>query len=139
MSALLSDDTEFAKLKELLTNVGLDVAPGQRVDFDTARSAILTARAHRGGLRTMPGLVEAGLLSLHLISGTLAVIEIYRTRKIKTEDLEFERELRNEWIKALVAAGMSNEMARLVPLKRCADVIRFMATIRMRSAVEPDQ
>jgi hypothetical protein len=138
MSVLLSNDNDFAELKEILINVGGDVAPEERVDFDKARAAILSAQARRGGLRTMPGLAEAGLLSLHLISGTLALIEIYRTRKLKKEDAEFERQLRDEWIKALVAAGMSSEMARLVPLKRCADVIRFMATIRMRSAAGND-
>ena len=137
MPELLQDDTAFHELKILLNEVALDVAPSEKLAFDQARRTLLGAKRspvdpQRRDMRTVPGVVEAGLLSLHLLAGTLAIIEMYKAKRARERDDAFEREIHEEWQKALIDAGMSAELARMIPVSRTADVIRFIAKQRMQ-------
>ena len=106
------NDADFVELRTILTDVCRDIAPLEEPAFDAAR-AVLSEEDLRPSdtpalvTRALPGVIEAGLLSVHLLAGSLALIETYRTRKLREEEREFEYEIREEWQKALIAAGMS--------------------------------
>ena len=84
------------------------------------------------------GPLEVGVLSLHLITGTMALIEIYRTRAAKLDERERELELQREWEEALRTAGMDAELARQIPVKFSPGIIRFIAKQRFGSAASSD-
>jgi hypothetical protein len=77
-------------------------------------------------------MVEIGVVCLHLVTGMLAVIESYRLRKERMERQEAERALTQVWQEALIAAGMSSDLARLIPVKFSPDMMRFLVAVHLR-------
>jgi hypothetical protein len=137
MSKVLANEAAYQDLKTILSDALRDVAPLEKPTFDELRTAMLNdspvpdaKSTDRRAVRTrgFPGIVEASVYSIHLLTGTLALIEMYQTKKLRREERELENEIRQEWTKALIQAGMSPELANLVPVKRCPDMIRFLTT-----------
>lgn len=78
--------------------------------------------------------MEAGFVCLHLVAGTLALLDAYVKKKERQEQKELEYTIREEWQKALIQAGMPQDLARQIPVKFSADMIRFIATQRFPQA-----
>jgi len=139
-SAVVPDERSRRELNDMLTKILDDVAPGEtsmllRVEASIADSApaatkstLVTNRVRRRGF---PGVIETGLVCLHLLAGTLALVDAYVRRKERQEQREFEYTIKEEWEKALIHAGMSPELAREIPVKFSADMIRFIITQRL--------
>ena len=137
MSNFLTDETGFRCLAAMLTDVLRDIAPLEEPNFNELRDAMLNrvsampaTHTSRPLMKTrgLPEVVGVGVLSLHLLSGTLALIELYRARKIRREERDFEYAIQGAWTKALIQAGMNQELAKTVPVKHCPDMIRFITT-----------
>jgi len=130
------DEIARRELKQVLAQVLREVAPSEAAKFDEVGMDLLKGPADRKGraapaesqvrTRGLPVILEAGLVSLHLVSGTLALIELYRGRKDRKDQQEIENSIREEWKRALMKAGMSLDLANQVPVKYSADMIRFI-------------
>jgi hypothetical protein len=143
--ALAPDESSYRELKNVLTNILRDVAPGEVSAFEKTGALIpgvasvdneSKSEERRVRTRGIPGVMEAGLVSLHLVAGTLALVEMYRKRRERLEQRELENSIRQEWQKALIQAGMSAELANQIPVKFSPDMIRFITTQRFRT---PDE
>lgn len=130
MPSVLEDDVAFNALAAILNDAFADVRPTEVPQFGALRGALLKSPTGsiRAGVRTrdLPHVGEAALLALHLLSGTLAAIEVWQARKRVREEQRFEDEIRQVWIEALIKAGMSPELAAVVPVNRCPDMIKFL-------------
>jgi hypothetical protein len=72
-----------------------------------------------------------GVLCIHLVAGTLALVDAYLKKKERAEQKELEYSITEEWHKALIQAGMPAEVARKIPLKFSADMMRFITAQRL--------
>jgi hypothetical protein len=135
-SVLITSEDARRELHTVFTRILEDVAPGEAAKLPKLEDAILEFHAQPdllGNVRKRSFPAEAGFLSLHLVAGTLALIDIIVKRKERLEQREFELNVRREWQKALIEAGMDAALARLIPVKFSADVIRFIVSQRLRS------
>jgi len=113
-----------------------DIAPHEapafgHVGLATIRRAMNLETMPLPGARSITGIVELGVIALHLVAGTLALIETYRRQKELKEHSEFQENIQQEWQKALIEAGMPYELARQVPVKYCAEMIQFIVAQRL--------
>jgi len=142
LSAFFSEEQPRRAFNELVTGILRDVAPEEVFQFETTTGTpddLAEAVQSTGGGRTrgLPGTIELGVVCLHLVTGTLAVIESYRQRKERSERQDVERDITQAWQHALIEAGMSPDLARLIPVKFSPDMIRFLMTLRLREK-EPE-
>ena len=101
-----------------------------RVDLADLREGPPAGKNRRRRVLSPIG-VELGTISLHLISGTLALIGIYHAHKGRQAQRQLELELQREWVAALIGAGMRPDVAAQIPLACSADLIRFIAEQRL--------
>ncbi len=135
------DQSDIHQMQLILRNMIAEVAPDELPTFDRVGSSLIARLARGSGgqrvrTRGLPVPADVGLMSLHIIVGTLAVLELWRKGKEFRERLEFEREVQHEWEKALIAAGMKAEYARRLPAKYCPELIRFITAQRLGSPNE---
>lgn len=85
-------------------------------------------------------LIDTGLLSVHLIVATVAVIELYaKVRTTRNEEASRSR-FEEEWRRLLIEEGMPEEVARLIPVKYSLDLLDFLVKHRIgevREASKP--
>ena len=129
------------ELRVFLSGVLRELAPDELDGFVRSGETAIRRQLSPNPLpsfrsRGVAGMMEVGVVAIHLIAGTLGLVEMYRTRKDRKEQLEFERNIVQEWQKALIEAGMSPDLARQIPVKFSGDVIRFVAGQRLRVSRE---
>jgi hypothetical protein len=140
LSVCVPDERSRRELKGFLTNVLRDVAPGEVSRFDAIKDiSDVAALARPSGapsrrIRGIPSGIEVGVIFVHLVTGTLALIEGYRSRRERRERQESEYEIRQAWQQALIQAGMSAELAKLIPVKFSPDMIRFITALRFQES-----
>lgn len=122
---------------DLVASILRDVAPGEVDAFEASDGSFVAPGEnspvdHGGRTRGLPEMVEIGMVCLHLLTGTLAVIEGYRRRKERMERHEAEHALTQVWQEALIETGMSSDLARLIPVKFSPDMMRFLVRYRLR-------
>lgn len=96
-----------------------------------AESRSVTGRVRR--------VLETGVVCVHLVAGTLALVDAYVKKKERQEQKELEYSIRGEWQRALIQSGMSPELARHIRLKFSADMIRFIVMQRFPQAEDTRQ
>ncbi len=139
-SAVVPQESARRELNDLWTKILDDVAPSEipmltsienlefaESDSDGTPSSPSSRVRKRGG----PGSIEVGLLCIHLVAGTLALIDLCAKTKERIEAREFEKSIRREWQKALIQAGMSPHLADQIPVKFSAEMIRFITSQRL--------
>jgi hypothetical protein len=133
------DEHSRRDLNDVFTTILQDIAPDEipmlATVEDLAPGAVPPVTQSASGLgrvrrRGFPGAMEGGLVCLHLVAGTLALLDSYVKRKERREQKELEYSISEEWQKALIQAGMPQELARQIPVKFSADMIRFITTQR---------
>jgi hypothetical protein len=133
------DEHSRRDLNDVFTAILQDIAPDEipmlATVEDLVPGAVPPVTKSASGLgrvrrRGFPGAMEGGLVCLHLVAGTLALLDSYVKRKERREQKELEYSIREEWQKALIQAGMPQELARQIPVKFSADMIRFITTQR---------
>jgi hypothetical protein len=142
LAIYIPDEQSRRDLKGILSEILREIAPNEVSRFDAIKdisdSADLQKQLGVPRVRTrgIPG-VEFGSVCLHLVAGTLALIEIYRKKKEHREQQELEYDIRQAWQEALIQAGMSPELARLIPVKFSPDMIRFLTRTRFQETQKP--
>lgn len=140
---ILSDVAAYEDFRTLIAEILRVVAPHEMQGLDRRLFRALSAGTDgeivpmviaRDQVRSL-NVIEVGVLSLHLIAGTISLVEMYRARKVKREEQEREFELQREWEESLIAAGMDAETARQIPVKFSPGVIRFITTQRIRQSI----
>ncbi|MCX6593147.1 MAG: hypothetical protein NTZ56_16645 [Acidobacteria bacterium] len=133
MSALVPDEHSRYEFKELLIGILRHVAPDEAPSFEAMKEVsdpeTVKRALRRGRTRSIPGGIEMGVVGLHLVTGTLALVEGYRVWKDRKDRVEMENDIRQAWQQALVHAGMTPELARLIPVKFTPDMIRFITKV----------
>jgi len=66
--------------------------------------------------------LESGLLMLHLLGGTLSLIEIYRSSRRMREEAKHQEELQRLWEECLVKRGVPPHLAHLIAFRNGADL-----------------
>ena len=138
-SSVVPDEHSRRELNDVFTTILQDIAPDEIPMLATveglASGTVPSVTQSDSGLgrvrrRGFPGAMEAGFVCLHLVAGTLALLDSYVKRKERQEQKELEYTIREEWQKALIQAGMPQELAHQIPVKFSADMIRFITTQR---------
>lgn len=136
-------DETLLQAKPIVRKIIEDIAPTEAARIDSITPAALNdALRHSAvsppGLRQRGGFMEIGIASIHLFSAIFVVFEIVQRAKHLAEQREFENNVRQELHKALINAGMSPELARLIPVKYSGDILRFIASQQLRSSTIAD-
>jgi len=133
LSAYFPEEQPRREFRALVTGILQDVAPEEVFHFEAMNNTpddVASESTRDGRTRGLPGMIEVGVVCLHLVTGTLAVIESYRQRKERLDRQDVERGMTKAWQQALVQAGMSLDLARLIPVKFSPDMIRFIMAAR---------
>jgi hypothetical protein len=131
-------DETLLQLKPVVRKIIEDVAPVEATQLDSVTASALNSALYRTknpapGLRQRGvGYAEIGVASIHLFAAIFAVFEIVRRAKHLSEQREFEHNVQQELHKALIKAGMSAELARLIPVKYSGDIIRFIVAQQLQ-------
>src|SRR6267154_4591608 len=70
--------------------------------------------------------LDSGLLMLHLLAGTLSMIEIYYSGRRIREEAKHQKEFQRLWEECLIKRGVPPEVARLIPVHYGAELFRII-------------
>jgi hypothetical protein len=127
------DDSFYTDLSALLGVVLQDVAPDEAKVLTKLGPAFLrnAENLHRhSGLRGVTNefssVIELGLVTSHLIAGTLALIDVYlHTRRIR-EEHETEAKVQQEWVNLLIEEGLDPRLARMIAAQFTPEIVKFL-------------
>jgi hypothetical protein len=75
--------------------------------------------------------LESCMVTVHLVAGTLALIDIiFRARATKDEQ-ELKLNIQEQWTQFLVSQGMPIKLAQSIPVKYSLDLAAFLAKHRI--------
>jgi hypothetical protein len=75
--------------------------------------------------------LDISLVTMHLIAGTLALIEAIQRTKVRREEKASESNIRKEWAQFLLAQGMSEGLANTIPIKFSLELSIFLAKYKI--------
>jgi len=70
--------------------------------------------------------IEAGLLMVHLVAGTLAAVETFLSAQRLKDEAALRKELKKVWFERLVANNVPPLIAQLASEQKTADLLRFL-------------
>jgi hypothetical protein len=130
------DEVFYADLARVLGEVLEDVAPEQSRVFRKVGPALLRQEAETrasvlsGAADEFATSIEVSLVAAHVIAGTLSLVDIYLHTSRLREEGDTENKFRREWCNLLVEHGLDPELARMIPVKFSAEIMRFLLKYR---------
>jgi hypothetical protein len=70
--------------------------------------------------------LEAGLLMVHLVAGTLSLLEAYISVRRIREEAPYRAELQRSWEECLINNNVPPSIARLIPVHHTEELLRII-------------
>jgi hypothetical protein len=132
------DDAFYHDLHQVLLHVLNEQAPEEAELFNDVGPELVKqyvdskqASGTRGISFEFSPLIEASMLSVHLIVATVALIEMCTKIRQMREERSLRSRLEQEWKRLLVKEGMTPELASLIPLKYSPELLDFITKYRI--------
>jgi hypothetical protein len=123
-------------LKNEIGKILGDVAPGEYAAFEVFGEDLVRemaadlrspARSSKGGTFEFGPALESCMVTVHLVAGTLALIDIIFRAKGAKDERDLKLKIQDDWTQFLVSQGMAVELARSIPVKYSLDLAAFLA------------
>jgi hypothetical protein len=133
-------DALLACFKDEITKILEYAAPDEATAFDLfgndviqecAQTTLRPAMSSKGPTFEFSAALEVGLVTIHLVAGTLALIETLQRIKVRGEEKALESSIRTEWTQFLIAQGMSEPLAIKIPIKFSLELAVFLAKYKI--------
>lgn len=120
------------ELFQMVDSILQDHAPSERQLFAVAGRPMIATRLESFDLPGEPAAlsfapeIEAGLLFVHLVAGTLAVVESYLSARRVKEEKELSEALQKLWEERLIRSNVPPALARLASQQRGPELLRIL-------------